>query len=89
MVLRVKEDEIQTVMYYFNRPAKMFRKGQAVGNFSSTLLQPCYSHHGHDTVYIDNPFLIQKGFCFLACTESKEGKFMNELIANLFLHFEK
>ena len=33
---------------------------------------------------IENPFLIQKGVCFLACTESKNGKFMNELIGNLF-----
>ena len=33
---------------------------------------------------IENPFLIQKGICFLACTESKNGKLMNELIGNLF-----
>ena len=33
---------------------------------------------------IENPFLIQKGICFLACTETKDGKFMNELIGNVF-----
>lgn len=86
VVLRVSKRQWNSnkAMYSCNRPAKRFGKGQPWGVLDQHYCNLPTITMGTILFIVDNPFLIQKCFCFLACTESKKGKFMNELIGNLF-----